>query len=234
MSPAQAALTVLNSLPPGHHFRLRDQFATELDAGGESAFEWLAQLRAGDLYTAPQVLELVAAAGAEFLGWFWPASYDPTLPLEDPEAIAALADVPEPTRSTVSELITASPTSHCFVAAPAGAAKRPEPPWDSEEALSWRPCALPTYPWAEAPVSGDVVELRPTPRTEYTGKLTLRAWQARLGRAADGQRSVRELLAMTEVRQAFDLPKAEWEAATLLFLRQACHLRALCMLPPAS
>lgn len=231
MPPAELVRRALRAVPRGHHFRLRNEFSAELAAGGDAGCAKLLSLRPEDLASVPEVLDRVAEAGGHFAGWLFPSSYDPTQCVSDPEARAVLAALPEPRRSTVCELLTAHPTvHHALVTRTPDALVRP--PWGEAGLLDWRPVRLPVYAWPELHNERGVCALHPAPRTEFTGQVPLAPWHARAALAADGERTARDLLALPEVRRAFDLAPDRWEDAMGAFLEQAYALRALALRPP--
>jgi len=232
MAPAELARRVVDTLPRGHHFRLRDQYMEELVEGGDDAFAALGDVSPEGHYEVSEVHALIERCGAAFGGWLWPAVYNPCRCIEDPVASEVVAKLEEPRKSTVADLITAGPTVHHFAVFKNGAALT-EPDWASEGALSWRPMRLSAYNWAPIGLAGaSQWTLEPYPRSEFTGRVDLKPWHGRLCMAADGGKSVAELLELAEVRRAFDVPKSEWQSAALAFLRDALELRVVAMLPP--
>jgi hypothetical protein len=232
MEPAAVARRVIDTLPRGHHFRLRDQYMEELVQGGDDAFAALSGVSPEGHYEVSEVHALIGSCGVSFGGWLWPAVYNPCRCAEDPVASEVLARLEEPRKSTVADLITAGPTVHHFAVVKHGRVPA-EPDWGTDAALSWRPMRLSAYSWARIGLGGPSQwTLDPYPRSEFTGRVELRPWHARLCMAADGRQSAAELLDVPEVRRALDIPKAEWSSAALAFLRDALELRVVAMLPP--
>ncbi len=230
MDGVSLAKHVLGSIPRGHHFRLRAEFAAEIAYAGADALTGLYHLVEDDLCSVPEVLARIETAGGHFAGWLFPAAYDPTQFVRDPVAAAELAALPEPRRSAVCELCTAHPTVHHAIVrkAPSGAEAAGSDP------LACRPVRLPTYAWSEAKPDRDGrALLEPTPRTEFTGRIPLSAWHVRVALAADGALSGRRILEQAEVRRAFDLPPDRWPEALAAFLVQSHAFRTLALLPPA-
>jgi hypothetical protein len=232
--PVELSQRVVSSLPSGHHYALRKEFRMELAVGGREALRRLQELEARDLSSLPEVLDRIEAAGGVLQDWLFPSAYDPAQSVGDPAMAAQLGALPEPTRSIVCETITAHPTIHHTIVRREVAAET-APPWGKPELLDWLPVRLPIYDWQALRVGrSPSLALEPSPRTEYTGRIQLAPWHARLVREADGLWPARALLEAPEVRRAFDLPPERWEDETARFLEQACRLRALALLPPAT
>ncbi len=110
------AEAVLRELPPTHPvFETgQEDFLQRLKSGDETAFEDLMTLTRSiphidGLYSVSTLMEAIPRWGGQFIRWVSPPSYDPSSTLE------RINDLPEPRRSIVFELVTASPPDHYFL-----------------------------------------------------------------------------------------------------------------------
>jgi SAM-dependent methyltransferase len=233
LPPAEVVARIANALPSGHHLRLRLQLLAELNGVGPEGLAALPGLRLESFYAVDELWAEMEGLGLHPSEWLFPARYDPSLCITEPRFRDHLSGLDEPRRSTVAELVSAGPMAH-WLAAHGHAEDGHRPDFGSPDALDWRPFVMPWYHWkALGTAKEDRWVLRPFVTTELVAPATLRPWSAVLCKAADGERSVRDLLQVPEVRRAFDIPPDQWEEATLRFLEQATALRLIGLRPPA-
>ncbi len=108
---------LLEELPANHPAFLREDFIRLLKKGEERAYKELFLLRAEHVFTVSRLLESIPTWGGSFAGWMAPAAYDANAAgkIGDPGIMARLKELPESSRASVSELVTATPPEHFFL-----------------------------------------------------------------------------------------------------------------------
>jgi len=106
--------SVVSHLPANHPASRQKAIMEKLANGDPQTIEELLHLSPGNIYTVPQIIDMIADSGGRLVNWVNPTLYDPTRYIENRSIAGKLKSIPQPLCWEIAELINALPADHYF------------------------------------------------------------------------------------------------------------------------